>query len=56
MRVSDDGSDNVVADPCVGHGLAGIRERVRLLGGTLKAGPTPTGGFCVRAVIRTEPP
>ncbi|MGW3951266.1 sensor histidine kinase [Streptomyces sp. NPDC004752] len=31
-----------------GHGLVGLRERVRLLGGTLQVGPT-TGGFEVRA-------
>lgn len=31
-----------------GHGLAGLRERARLLGGTLSAGPVE-GGFQVRA-------
>ncbi|MFE7122361.1 sensor histidine kinase, partial [Streptomyces sp. NPDC057654] len=32
-----------------GHGLVGMRERVRLLGGTLEAGPLPDGGFRVAA-------
>lgn len=32
-----------------GYGLAGMRERVRLLGGDLSAGPAPGGGFCVEA-------
>ncbi|MEV7680346.1 histidine kinase [Streptomyces sp. NPDC088341] len=32
-----------------GHGLVGMRERVRLLGGTLDAGPLPDGGFRVAA-------
>jgi signal transduction histidine kinase len=34
-----------------GHGLAGMRERVELLGGSLSAGPTPDGGFAVSAVL-----
>jgi signal transduction histidine kinase len=34
-----------------GHGLAGMRERVGLLGGTLSAGPEPGGGFAVSAVL-----
>jgi signal transduction histidine kinase len=32
-----------------GHGLVGMRERVRLVGGTLDAGPLPDGGFRVAA-------
>ncbi|HEX8005385.1 MAG TPA: histidine kinase [Trebonia sp.] len=36
-----------------GHGLAGMRERVALLGGTLDAGPEADGGFAVRAVLPT---
>ena len=34
-----------------GQGLAGMRERVALLGGALTAGPSPDGGFIVSAVI-----
>jgi signal transduction histidine kinase len=34
-----------------GHGLAGMRERVALLGGSLQAGPEAGGGFAVRAVL-----
>jgi len=34
-----------------GHGLAGMRERVALLGGSMSAGPTPDGGFAVSAVL-----
>src|SRR5262249_45056865 len=34
-----------------GHGLAGMRERVALLGGSLSAGPAPDGGFVVSAVL-----
>jgi signal transduction histidine kinase len=34
-----------------GHGLAGMRERATLLGGTFAAGPTPGGGFEVTAEL-----
>lgn len=34
-----------------GHGLVGMRERVALLDGRLKAGPRPGGGFEVHAMI-----
>ncbi|HEY3502976.1 MAG TPA: histidine kinase [Actinocatenispora sp.] len=42
-----------------GYGLAGLRERVALLGGRCAAGPDPDGGFTVRAdlpVAGTAPP
>ena len=32
-----------------GHGLVGMRERVRVIGGDLRAGPRPGGGFEVEA-------
>jgi signal transduction histidine kinase len=32
-----------------GHGLIGMRERVAVFGGSLEAGPRPSGGFRVRA-------
>jgi signal transduction histidine kinase len=38
-----------------GLGLAGMRERVALLGGSLEAVVTPEGGFAVRAVLPTLP-
>ena len=34
-----------------GHGLAGMRERAELLGGSLTAGPAPDGGFVVSATL-----
>ncbi len=34
-----------------GMGLRGMRDRVQALGGELTAGPRPTGGFVVRAVL-----
>ncbi|MCH6160111.1 sensor histidine kinase [Streptomyces marispadix] len=38
-----------------GHGLVGMRERVRLTGGTLDTGPLPDGGFRVVARIPLPP-
>jgi signal transduction histidine kinase len=37
-----------------GHGLVGMRERVRMHGGELQAGPAPDGGFTVRARLPIE--
>ncbi|MBE8471181.1 sensor histidine kinase [Streptomyces justiciae] len=39
-----------------GHGLLGMRERAAMLGGTLRAGPGPDGGFEVAAFLPTSPP
>jgi signal transduction histidine kinase len=41
----------MVRDTGAGQGLAGMRERAALLGGTLSAGPSPDGGFTVCAVL-----
>lgn len=53
VRVEDDGAGRalgvVAAGP--GHGLGGMRERLRALDGELTAGPLPEGGFGVRATI-----
>jgi signal transduction histidine kinase len=36
-----------------GHGLAGIRERVSALGGTLDAGPTDDGRHLIHVTLPT---
>lgn len=56
LRISDDGTGTTDSQTGGGHGLAGMRERVRLFGGTLEAAPGPAGGFRVRAVLPTESP
>jgi signal transduction histidine kinase len=56
IDVVDDGlGAAAVSDPSRGgHGLIGMRERVALFGGELKAGPRPEGGFAVHARIPLE--
>jgi len=49
VEVSDDGTGAAGATSGGGHGLIGMRERVRLHGGHLRAGPDPVGGFVVHA-------
>jgi signal transduction histidine kinase len=53
VRVTDTGPTRVVADvvPSSGSGLAGLTERVRLVGGSLSAGPRSAGGFEVVARV-----
>jgi signal transduction histidine kinase len=52
IQVDDDGAGGQrPAGPASGggSGIAGMTERARALGGTLRAGPRPDGGFRVRA-------
>ena len=49
LEVSDDGPGPVAGNGGGGYGLAGIRERVSVVGGELDAGPQPGGGFAVHA-------
>ncbi|HEV7931351.1 MAG TPA: sensor histidine kinase [Actinomadura sp.] len=50
VEVEDDGRGAVLlADDSGGSGLPGMRERAMALGGEFSAGPSPGGGFRVRA-------
>ncbi len=48
VEVTDDGMASPASEPA-GHGLAGMRERIAMYGGTVLAGPLPGGGFGVTA-------
>lgn len=58
LRVSDDGGGTAVKAKEGGHGLIGMRERVKLYKGTITAGAGPSGGFEVVVTLplsSTEP-
>ena len=56
MVVENDGPPAPRAPGPDAHGLVGMRERVAALGGTLRAGPRPAGGFRVTASLPTGHP
>ncbi len=53
LRVRDDGDGVLSAGPpgAKGFGLLGLAERAALLGGSFEAGPDPSGGWRVHAVL-----
>jgi len=54
LRVTDDGQIDPARPAGRGFGLLGMTERAQLLGGTLRAGPAPEGGWAVDAELPTE--
>ena len=52
LEIVDDGSGAAAASSASGGlGLIGMRERATLHGGEFAAGPSPAGGFRVRATL-----
>lgn len=50
LEIRDHGRETVPSSHD-GHGLVGVRERVKIFGGRMWAGPAPGGGFLVRAQL-----
>ncbi|MFB7643987.1 sensor histidine kinase [Streptomyces sp. NPDC056084] len=56
LRIEDDGPPSSDAAGGSGNGLIGMRERAAALGGTIDAGPVPSGGFRVTARLPLTAP
>jgi len=56
VEVGTDGTGSPAASPGGGRGLAGLRERVEVLGGDFDAGSRAGGGYVVRARIPAGKP
>jgi signal transduction histidine kinase len=54
LRVRDNGPGPTADAPADGHGLTGMRERAASVGGRLRTGPAPGGGFLVEATLPGE--
>ncbi|MFJ9818131.1 sensor histidine kinase [Streptomyces sp. NPDC101151] len=58
LTVTDNGSGKAVTRPAEGiggTGLKGLTERLAAAGGSLRAGPSPRGGFTVTAELPVDP-
>lgn len=55
ITVTNDGTAVTPAVPGGGYGLMGMRERANSVGGNLRAGPRPEGGFEVATALPIQP-
>jgi len=49
IEIRDDGAGSAAGSNGSGYGLVGVRERVKIYGGTMTAGAAPDGGFVLDA-------
>nr|WP_208329398.1 sensor histidine kinase [Streptomyces sp. 846.5] len=54
LRIRDNGPGPAPEPAVGGHGLLGMRERAAAVGGELRTGPAPGGGFLVETVLPTR--
>jgi signal transduction histidine kinase len=55
LRIRDNGPGPPPMTPERGHGMPGMRERAAAVGGRLRTGPAPGGGFLVEATLPQNP-
>lgn len=55
VEVCDDGSGFDTSATTSGYGLAGMRERVYIIGGTFELSSDPASGTCIRAELPVRP-
>jgi signal transduction histidine kinase len=55
LEIRDDGR-GVSENDGLGHGLVGVRERVKIYGGEMSSGPANGGGFVLRTRLPLEEP
>ena len=56
LRIRDNGPGPSPVAPAGGHGLPGMRERAAAVGGQVRAGAAPVGGFVVEATLPNTGP
>ena len=49
IEIRDDGAGSAAGSNGPGYGLVGVRERVKIYGGTMTSGAAPDGGFVLDA-------
>ncbi|WP_236655162.1 sensor histidine kinase [Streptacidiphilus carbonis] len=54
LRIRDNGPGPAPTSEAGGHGLLGMRERAAAVGGELRTGPAPGGGFLVETELPTR--